>query len=180
MSIYRRKSGRYAVLVDLEPTAGLRRRKSIGTYRTRKEAERAERQAIEARDRGIDVAPQTVTVADLLQRYIAERESLGRAAKTVRDYRYLDAHVIRPALGDAPAAKLKPARIAEWRDALLRTEKAKQRLGRSDNLSPKTVPPRDGPLARGHAVRRPHGATRTESLRRSNVPDRFAIQCGRA
>jgi len=56
MSIYRRKSGRYAVLVDLEPTAGLRRRKSIGTYRTRKEAERAERQAIEARDRGIDVA----------------------------------------------------------------------------------------------------------------------------
>ena len=39
MSIYRRKSGRYAVLIDLEPTAlGGRRRKSSGTYRTRKEA----------------------------------------------------------------------------------------------------------------------------------------------
>ena len=47
MSIYKRKSGRYAVLVDLESSAtGLRRRKSIGTFRTRKEAEAAERKAL--------------------------------------------------------------------------------------------------------------------------------------
>ena len=40
MSIYGRASGRYAVLIDLESSAtGLRRRKSVGTFRTRKEAE---------------------------------------------------------------------------------------------------------------------------------------------
>ncbi len=73
VSIYRRKSGRYAVLVDLEPTAiGGRRRKSIGTYRTRREADAAERKALEARDRGTDLSPQTVTVAELLEKY-AER-----------------------------------------------------------------------------------------------------------
>jgi len=39
MSIYKRKSGRYEVRVDLEPTAtGLRRRKSVGMFRTRKQA----------------------------------------------------------------------------------------------------------------------------------------------
>ena len=65
MSTYKRKSGRYAVLIDLEATAtGLRRRKSVGTFRTRKEAEAAERKALEARDRGIDLSPKTVTVAD--------------------------------------------------------------------------------------------------------------------
>jgi hypothetical protein len=70
MSIYKRKSGRYAVLVDLEPTAlGLRRRKSIGTFRTRKEADAAERKALEARDRGTDLSPQTVNVTELLEKY---------------------------------------------------------------------------------------------------------------
>jgi hypothetical protein len=46
MSIYKRKSGRYAVLIDLESSATeVRRRKSIGTFRTRKEADAAERKA---------------------------------------------------------------------------------------------------------------------------------------
>ena len=85
MSIYRRKSGRYAVLIDLETSAtGLRRRKSIGTYRTRKEAAAAERRALEARDRGIDLSPKTVTVSELLDRYLTDREALGRGAKTCR------------------------------------------------------------------------------------------------
>jgi hypothetical protein len=54
MSIYRRKSGRYAVRVDLDPShTGGRRRKSLGTFATRKETERAERDALSARARGI-------------------------------------------------------------------------------------------------------------------------------
>ena len=41
-----------------KPSAtGLRRRKGVGTYRTRKEAEAAERKALDARDRGFDIAP---------------------------------------------------------------------------------------------------------------------------
>lgn len=121
MSIYRRKSGRYAVLIDLESSAtGLRRRKSVGTHRTRKEAEAAERRALEARDRGIDLSPRTVTVAELLDRYLADREALGRGAKTLQEYRGCADRLIRPHLGGAVLAKLKPARIAEWVAELLK------------------------------------------------------------
>ncbi len=115
MSVYKRASGRYAVLVDLEPTAlGGRRRKSAGTYRTRKEAEAAERKALEARDRGIDLSPKTVSVAELLDRYLADREALERGAKTLQEYRGCADRLIRPHLDGIAVAKLRPARIAEW------------------------------------------------------------------
>lgn len=57
MSIYKRKSGRYAVLVDLGSVLNWRRRRrALGTYRTREEAEKAERDALQARDQGIDLS----------------------------------------------------------------------------------------------------------------------------
>jgi integrase len=121
VSIYKRKSGRYAVLIDLEPSAlGGRRRKSAGTFRTRKEAESAERKALEARDRGIDLSPKTVTVAQLLDRYLADREALERGAKTLQEYRGCADRLIRPHLGGIALAKLRPARIAEWVATLLK------------------------------------------------------------
>lgn len=115
MSIYKRKSGPYAVRFDLEPTTtGLRRRKSLGTYRTRKEAESAERKVLEARDSGIDLAPQAITVAQLMQRYLNDREALGRAPKALQEYHgYNDRHIV-PHLGNIRLAKLKTVRIAEW------------------------------------------------------------------
>src|SRR5580700_6273630 len=115
MSIYRRRSGRYAVLVDLESTAtGLRRRKSVGTFRTRKEAESAERKALEARDRGIDLSPKTVTVAELLDRFVADRRAKGRALRTVMRYDELAKLTIAPHVGGIPLAKLAPAHLSAW------------------------------------------------------------------
>lgn len=79
MSVYKRKSGRYAVLVDLEPTAlGGRRRKSIGTYRTRKEAEAAERKAT-------TVKPITTCLKNLAEassQHQAEERNLSHLART--------------------------------------------------------------------------------------------------
>ncbi len=121
MSIYRRRSGRYQVLIDLEASAqGLRRRKATGTYRTRKEAEAAERKALEARDRGIDLSPKTVIVSELLDRYLADREALDRGAKTLQEYRGCADRLIRPHLGGIALAKLRPTRIAEWVATLLK------------------------------------------------------------
>ena len=121
MSIYKRRSGRYAVLIDLESSAtGLRCRKALGTYRTRKEAEAAERKALEARDRGIDLSPKTVTVAELVDRYLADREALDRSAKTLQEYRGCADRLILPHLGGIVIAKLRPARIAEWIAILLK------------------------------------------------------------
>lgn len=135
MSIYRRKSGRYAVLIDLEAAAtGLRRRKSIGTYRTRREAEAAERKALEARDRGIDLSPRTVTVADLLARFVADRRSKGRALRTLQRYEELAKLSIGPHLGAITLAKLAPAHVSAWL-ATLREEGS----AHGKPLSPKSV-----------------------------------------
>jgi integrase len=121
MSIYRRKSGRYAVRIDLEPDAlGARKRKCFGTFRTRKEAESAERKALEARERGIDLSPRSVTVSELLDRYLADREALERSPKTLQEYRSCADRLIRPHLGGIALAKLRPARIAEWVALLLK------------------------------------------------------------
>jgi integrase len=112
MSIYKRKSGRYAVLVDLEPTAtGLRRRKSKGTYRTRKEAEAAERKALEARDRGCDLSPQTVTVRELLEKYAQRCRAKALATKTLERYEELAEGHLLPVIGALTLARLKPNHV---------------------------------------------------------------------
>lgn len=114
MSIYKRRSGRYAVLIDLDPTSlGGRRRRSLGTYATRKEAERAEREALSARDRGIDLAPRTVTIAGLLARFLQERRERW-APKTYERCEEIIEHYITPHLGTRTIAKLRPAHVAEW------------------------------------------------------------------
>ena len=121
MSVYKRKSGRYAVLVDLEPAApGIRRRKSKGTYRTRKQAEAAERKALEARDWGDNLDPERVTIAELSERFI-KAVAPELAGQTVSRYEeHLRMHVI-PSIGGVLASKLKPAHLAELY-AKLRTE----------------------------------------------------------
>jgi integrase len=164
MSIYKRASGRYAVMIDAEDPypyriveeleaktrngrrranvvkafkskpeaerelarldrAGDRRalqierlargRHSLGTFRTRKEAEKAERDALTARDRGIDLAPETLTVADLMTRYVADRVAQGRATKTTTEYERFSKLYIEPHIGQQPIAKLKPAHVSQ-------------------------------------------------------------------
>ncbi len=115
MSVYKRRSGKWAVLVDLDPTPlGGRQRKSIGTYRTRKEAERAERQAIEARDRGIDLSPSTVSLSAVLERYCADCGARNLATKTVERYREIATQYIAPHIGSLALARLRPAHVSAW------------------------------------------------------------------
>src|SRR5579863_7648546 len=135
MSIYKRRSGRYAVLIDLESSAtGLRRRKSVGTFRTRKEAEAAERKALEARDRGIDLSPKTVTVAQLLDRFIADRRAKGRALRTIMRYEELARLTIAPHIGSIPISKLAPAHLSAWLATIRERGSAKEKP-----LAPKSI-----------------------------------------
>lgn len=118
MAIYKRKSGRYAVLIDIDRGAdGKRQRRPLGTFRTRKEAERAERDALAARDRGIDLSPRSVTVAELLKRYLADRKSRC-GAKTLQEYGHKADLYIIPHLGSMLLAKLRPAHVAEWQSSI--------------------------------------------------------------
>jgi integrase len=113
VSIYKRKSGRWAALVDMDRAErGLRKRRSLGTFGTRKEAERAERRALEARDRGIDLAPRTVTLDEVVERFL--RDCAPRLAPTtVHRYTELWRLHIRPTLGSMPMVRLRPAHIGE-------------------------------------------------------------------
>jgi integrase len=135
MSVYRRKSGRWAVLVDADQdAAGKRVRRTLGTFSTRKDAERAEREALTMRDNGIDLVPTTVSIATLVERFIDDREVLGRGAKTIEEYRRNATLYVNPYLGQRSVAKLRPAHVTEWVATLLRGGGVKGRA-----LSAKTV-----------------------------------------
>lgn len=109
--IYKR-SGRYAVRVDLDcGPNGKRRRKSIGTFATRKEAEKAERDALSERDAGIDLAPGVVTVAQLLERYLTRCRTKGLSPTTIDRYGQLERTHITPTLGGLLLRKLRPAHL---------------------------------------------------------------------
>ncbi|MGA7247029.1 MAG: tyrosine-type recombinase/integrase [Candidatus Cybelea sp.] len=124
MSVYRRKSGRWAVLVDVG--RGLdqkRKRRTQGTYVTRKEAERAERRALDTRDRGIDLDPKKVSLGDVAERFL---KSVVRDLSPITVARYEEhwrMHVA-PTLGGLPVASLKPAHLVELYTGL-RTERVR-------------------------------------------------------
>ena len=135
MSVYKRGDGLWQVLVDVDRGAdGKRRRRALGTYPTRKKAEVAERDALSTRDRGVDLAPGTVTLAGLLDRYVQDRSALGRGEKTVEEYRRLVDLYVRPNVGALTLARLRPAHIAEWLTTII------ARGGRNgDPISAKTA-----------------------------------------
>ena len=113
MSVYKRKSGRYAVLIDLESgPAGGRRRSSLGTFATRKEAERAEREALGARDRGIDLDPRKVTLAAVAERFLKAVGPDLSPATLARYEEHWRMH-LAPTLGGIVITNLKPAHLAE-------------------------------------------------------------------
>lgn len=127
MAIFKRKSVRksgkrktthYQVVIEQQTVAGTRRRVTVGTFPTRKEAAAEERKALEARNRGIDLSPRTVTISELLERFVADRRSKGRALRTLQRYEELATFSIGKHLGSLPLAKLSPAHLSAWLSVL--------------------------------------------------------------
>lgn len=120
--------GGWQVCIDLPPTAtGLRHRKKLGTFTTRKEAERAERQALEARERGIDLDPAKVTLSELAERFFKAAGPDLVPATIARYEEHWRMH-IAPSLGGVSVARLKAAHLAELY-AKLRSEKIRYAKG---------------------------------------------------
>ena len=84
-----------------------------------------------------------MTVSELLNRYLADREAFDRGAKTLQEYRGCADRLILPHLGGIAAPKLRPGRIAEWVATLLKRGglPAKDADGNLQDrpLSPKSV-----------------------------------------
>lgn len=144
MSIYKRKSSRdrkngkhrYTVVIDVQGEGGRRSRKTIGTYGTRDEAERAERDALTARDRGHNIAPKSLTVAQMMAEHLdyCKADPTHHTAATIETYSLKSKRYIEPKLGSIILSKLQPSTVAAWRNELAAT------IGRSGKpLSPKTI-----------------------------------------
>lgn len=115
MSVYKRKSGRYIVV--LAKAEGSVERRSLGTFPTRKDAEKAEREALNARDRGTDLVPQTLTLAEVFAAYMAEAAADGLSETTLRGYRETFRRC--ETIATTRLAKLKPLHVAQLRTMLL-------------------------------------------------------------
>lgn len=110
---------RWQVIIDRrDPLTGKRNRRVIGTFNTKKEAERAERQALEQRDTGTFVEPDKLTVGDLLDRWLRLKADDVRP-QTHAGYERIVRNYLRPVLGAYPVQKLSPLVIQDaysaWR-----------------------------------------------------------------
>ena len=120
MSIYKRASGRWAVLVDQDSTgSGPRKRKSFGTFATKKDAEKAEREALTSRDRGIDVLPGKITMAQLFDRFVDDAKTRKLSGTTTHGYRQIWKRCAT--IASLPVARLRPAHLSDLYSTLSRT-----------------------------------------------------------
>jgi integrase len=114
VSIHKRKSGRYTVRIDTEG-AGPRKRLNLGTFATRKEADRAEREALTARDRGTALASSRLTMTELFERFILARAH-EHSPTTV--YGYRAAWKRCAPIASIAVEKLRPAHLSSLYSAL--------------------------------------------------------------
>jgi integrase len=87
-------------------------RRSLGAFVTKEEAQKAERDALQARDQGFDLPAKTLTLAQVAERFF--RDIKGRLAPaTYARYEEHWKHHVEPALGNVTLSKIRPAHIAE-------------------------------------------------------------------
>jgi integrase len=134
MSIYR-KNQRWYVQVDVPADPdGKRRRRSVGGFRTKREAKAAEAEALRRIRDGVFVEPSRLTVgAYLTELWLPSMASQVRAT-TLGGYRHNVRAYIVPRLGDIPLQQLSTARVGALYGELVTSGGQKGRP-----LSPKTV-----------------------------------------
>jgi integrase len=128
---------RYGVRVDLESgTNGRRRRRSLGSFRTKAEAEAVERRALEAISRGSDLEANVTTFRELAQRYLAESQT-RLMPQTFNRYTEVWERHVEPVLGSTVLAKVTPATLSTLYTDLL--TKPRRRLVRKRGEEPRII-----------------------------------------
>ena len=97
-------------IATISPITGKRQNRTIGTYRTKREADRAERDALHQQERGTLVGPKRTTVAELLDGWLATKKS-SISPNSHHDYETAIRRHIKPALGGIRADQLTPAHV---------------------------------------------------------------------
>lgn len=116
MSITKRKDrvGKNRWLVRIEspdPVTGARRRVTVGTFPTKREAEREEAKAITGRERGTLLALDSTTVAELLDRWLEVDVPRTVKPEQIVNYETVVRKHLKPAFGEVQARKLTVERV---------------------------------------------------------------------
>ena len=122
-SVEERSSGRWRVTVELprEALTGRRRRRRFTVRGSRRDAQRALREALRERDHG-GVEPSRTTVAEWVTRWLAQRvEDQAIGALVARNYRLNIRKHIVPALGHVRLRDLRPDHVLELKEGLSKT-----------------------------------------------------------
>lgn len=103
-----------------DPVTGVRKRVNVGTFPTKKAAEKAERESLTMRDTGTLVDASTATVGDILDDWLKSKAGQV-SANSLADYKQVVRLHVKPALGNVKAQQLTAARLQgqydAWRDA---------------------------------------------------------------
>jgi integrase len=115
-SIRERSPGHWQVTIAVgrDPSTGRRRRERFTVRGTRSDAQRAKRERLQERDRGLAVAPNKITVREWLTSWLARHHAEGHIGPRAHD-RYggiVKCHLI-PALGALRLQELRPDHIAD-------------------------------------------------------------------
>jgi len=114
--IEERAPGRWRVTLEIgrDPRTQERRRRRFTVRGTRKDAQRALREALQQRDHGIAAAPDKITVGEWVTAWLERHSADGRIGPRAYD-RYL--HILRrhllPSLGNIRLQALRPDHIAD-------------------------------------------------------------------
>jgi hypothetical protein len=85
---------------------GKRRWQTLGTFRAKEDAEKAEAQAITERERGTLLSPDRTTVGELLDRFLAVEVPRTVKPENIAPYEIVIRKHLKPALGSVPVRKL--------------------------------------------------------------------------
>lgn len=113
------KDGRPAYRVRIagfHPITGKRQNRTIGTYRTKREAEKAERDALTEQERGTLIDPRKLTVGDLLDQWLIAKTG-DVSSNSLNDYETATKLHLKPAFGLVRAQKLTLAHVQEQYEA---------------------------------------------------------------
>ena len=125
----RRGKGSWRITVELapDPVIHRRRKRTFTIHGTKKEAGRALTEALRLRDQGIDIAPNRITVAEYLERWLSDYAEPNVAPSTLQRYQQICRRLAEH-LGALRLQALRPAHIQTTYSRL-----------RENALAPRTV-----------------------------------------
>ena len=135
--ITKRSKSSYTVVVDLgrDPVTGKRRQLWRSVKGTKRAAETLLVQLLSQRDQGIDQPPGKITLADYLERWLADYGTTNLSPKSYRNYADVARRHLIPALGSVLLSKVRPQHIQSYYSKALQSGRLDGRGG----LSPASV-----------------------------------------